>query len=125
MNRQAFEKLVFEKYGVKPDYPWKKDRESAVFRHDNNKKWFALIMHIPKKRLIPNADGFFSVVNFKCDPVLTGFYLNKPGFFAAYHMNKEKWLTAALDDTAPDADIELLLEFSFNLTENKLKRLKK
>ena len=122
MNRRALEKIIFDKYGVKPDYPWKTDKSSAVFRHADNKKWFALIMDIPKARLMPKAEGFFSVVNFKCDVILAGSYLNKPGFFAAYHMNKEKWITAALDGTAPDDDIKLLLDLSFNLTQGKSRK---
>ena len=40
--------LIYERYGVKPDFPWKDD--NGVFRHLDNNKWFSLIMERSFKR---------------------------------------------------------------------------
>ena len=34
----------------------------------------------------------------------------------AYHMNKEHWITAALDGSAPEDEIKILLAMSYDLT---------
>ena len=40
-------------YSVEPDYPWMDTPESAVFRHEANRKWFALVTTVPKSKLGP------------------------------------------------------------------------
>ncbi len=49
-------------------------------------------------------------------PRLIGPQREKPGFFPAYHMNKEHWITAALDGSAPEDEIKILLAMSYDLT---------
>ena len=56
MNRKDLEKYILETYGCSPDYPWMDYPEYAVFRHSKNRKWFALIMKVPKNRLNLNSD---------------------------------------------------------------------
>ena len=58
------------------------------------------------------------VVNFKCDPILIDSLRNEDGFFPAYHMNKEHWITVSLDDVC-DEKIKMLLDISFELTLSK------
>ena len=102
MNRDDLEQFINENYNAESDYPWLKYPNYEVFRHSNNRKWFALIMDIPKNKLgLPGTD-IIDVVNFKCDPLLIGSLLKEAGFFPAYHMNKESWITVALDKSVND-----------------------
>lgn len=65
--------------------------EFSVFRHASNKKWFALFMTVKASLLgLPGAEEV-PVLNLKADPRLIGPQREKPGFFPAYHMNKEHW----------------------------------
>lgn len=64
---------------------------------------------------LPGAEEV-SVLNLKADPRLIGPQREKPGFFPAYHMNKEHWITAALDGSAPEDEIKILLAMSYDLT---------
>lgn len=96
----------------------------AVFRHSSNQKWFALIMDVPKKRLGLQGDDLLNVVNFKCEPILMGSLLGEPGFFPAYHMSKDSWITVALDGSVPDDKIKLLLDVSYEATKPKTKAKK-
>ena len=58
----------------------------------------------------------------KCDPLMTGSLLGREGFFPAYHMNKDKWLSVALDGSADDEQIKMLLDMSFELTAVTIQR---
>ena len=122
MNKQDFQKYIFDVYGVTPDFPWESNPTFAVYRHSNNRKWFALVMDIPKSRLGLREDGMIDVVNLKCDPVLIGSLRSEKGIFPAYHMSKDKWISVALDGSASDEQIKMLLDMSFELTSVKIKK---
>ena len=51
MNRLELKQYIAETYGIEPDCPWIKNPNFEVYRHSNNKKWFALIMDIPRYRI--------------------------------------------------------------------------
>ncbi len=97
MTRKEFEEFVFDTYNVKADYPFDKDLETAVFRHEGNKKWFAIAMRIPEKKLGRNSDKIIDVVNLKCDTEIIYSLWQDEGIYPAYHMNKKHWLTVCLD----------------------------
>ena len=121
MTREELKTHIYETYGVKEDYPWENDNVSAVFRHPENKKWFALIMNIPAEKLGINSTENIDVINVKCDSILIGSLIRENGFFPAYHMNKSCWITAALNGTADDEKIKWILDMSFDATKKKIK----
>lgn len=124
MNRDDLEQFINENYNAESDYPWLKYPNYEVFRHSNNRKWFALIMDIPKNKLgLPGTD-IIDVVNFKCDPLLISSLLKETGFFPAYHMNKESWITVALDKSVNDDTIKMLLDMSYDATALKTHKKK-
>ncbi|UKI13983.1 MAG: hypothetical protein L6V85_07610 [Clostridiales bacterium] len=53
-----------------------------MFRHANSKKWFAVVMDVPKFRLGLDGEELIDVVNLKCDSVLVGSLLCESGFFS-------------------------------------------
>ena len=113
---------IEKRYGVLPDYPWADDPygEYGVFRHPEDGRWFALLMHIKKSALIRGAAGNADVVNLKRDPDRAG---ERPyGVFPAWHMNHKHWISVILDDTLTDDDVLELVAESFHLTESKKHR---
>ncbi len=119
MNREELEAYILNHYSTEPDYPWADTPRAAVFRHAGNRKWFALVMEVPRSRLgLPGAEPL-DIVNFKCDPILISSLRGETGIFPAYHMNKTSWITAALDGSVPTETIELLLDVSYELTKPK------
>ena len=116
MNKTELQKYIAEAYSTAPDFPWESTPDTAVYRHENNRKWFALVMTIPKARLGIRSDEMIDIVNLKCDPLLVGSLRSEPGIFPAYHMNKDKWISVALDGSADDEQIKMLLDMSFELT---------
>lgn len=111
-------------YGADPEYLWKKTPNSGVFRNSFNKKWFGAILDIPKSKLGFNDETIVYVLDIKCDPLMVGELQKQKGFFPAYHMNKDKWITVILDDTVKDDTVFFLLEQSFNLIKPKIRKKK-
>lgn len=119
MTRKELEEYIYKTYKVRPDYPWKRDGENGVFRHADNNKWFAIAMKIPQNRLGTDLEKMIDIVNVKAEPVLISGLWNTPGFYPAYHMNKTNWITIALDGTAPDDMVKMLVNMSFEETRKK------
>ncbi len=122
MNRQKLEQHITEKYSIEPEYPWAKMPSFAVFRHSNNKKWFAVIMTITKDKLGFDSMENIDVVNLKCDQLLMGSVLNEQGIFPAYHMSKTHWISVTLDGSVEEDKVKWLVDLSFDLTNKTIKR---
>ena len=112
--KEKVETIAKEIYGAEPDYPW--NDWNCVLRHKNNKKWFALVIEVNAKKLGLQEDKTVDVLNIKCDPMMIGSLRMKEGFFPAYHMNKENWISILLDGTVSADEIKPLLELSYELT---------
>lgn len=122
MNRAELESYIMETYNADTDQPWRNYPGYRVFRRQDNRKWFAVVMDIPRDRLgLPGKD-LLDVVNLKCGPLLTGTLRGEPGFFPAYHMNKEGWITAALDGSVPEDKIRMLLDMSYDAIAPKMRK---
>ena len=50
LNRQTLEKYILDTYGVSAEAPWIKYPDNTVYRHASNKKWFAVVMTLPKSK---------------------------------------------------------------------------
>lgn len=121
MNRAEFERMAEETCGEAPDHPFESDPEVTVFRHSGNRKWFAIVMTVPKTRLGIKEDGAIDIVNVKCAPEIIDSFRHERGIYPAYHMSKAHWLTVALDGTAEDEQVRFLLGVSFELTRKKIR----
>lgn len=115
MTREEILEYALSAFGAAPEYLWKRYPDHCVLRHAGNRKWFAVLMETPKRSLGMEGEGRLTVLNVKCDPILKGSLLSRPGFLPAYHMNKEHWLSVLPDD-APEDEITALLNMSFEMT---------
>ena len=122
MTKQELIAHIEKEYNVTPDYPWLESPEGAVFRHADNRKWFALSMPIPRRYAYPGESGEVDAVNLKCDPVLSAMLRGEPGILPAYHMSKVHWITVLLDGTADDNRLKFLIRHSFELTKSKKRK---
>ena len=122
MTRQELFAYIFDEYSVEPDFPFRMDDVTCVFRHIDNRKWFGIAMVIPYRTVGINKPGDVDILNVKCDPIMMGSLRGKSGFCPAYHMNKDKWITILLDGSAGQEDIKALLAISYSMTAVKLRR---
>ena len=108
--------LIYERYGVKPDFPWKDD--NGVFRHLDNNKWFSLIMYVKWNALLKDGNTrMVNIMNLKSEE-----HYDIDGIYPAYHMNHKSWISLALDDTLSDSLIMELVSKSYNLTRKKRRK---
>ena len=108
---------VQEKYSNQLEYLWEKSPDTAVLRHEGNKKWYAVLMKISWDKLEKGGEGQVEAVNLTHDQVAD--LLSKKGIYPAFHMNKRYWISVALDDTLSDEEVLELIEKSWNLTTKK------
>lgn len=123
MNRTSTENFILENFGgVIQDWPWEDTPEYTVFRHADNRKWFALIAKVKYQTLGLDKAGEVDFINLKCDPDLIEDLTKGPGVLPAYHMNKRHWITIPLDGSCPDDSLKNLISLSYSLTQHKTKK---
>lgn len=119
MTRQELFSLVKEQYKTEAEYPW--HDWNAVLRHADNGKWYGVVLEVKKDKLGLIGEGEVDVLNVKSDPVMIGICRNMDGFFPAYHMNKEHWVSILLDRPELDESIKNMLQISYELTSKNRK----
>jgi len=112
LSLETFRKYCLNKKGVTECFPF--DDETLVFKV--NSKMFALT----------NINKDLLEINLKCEPFMSedlrrDFYAITPGF----HMNKKHWNTIIIDGSISDEKILFLVDLSFELVYNKLKKSEK
>ncbi|MFS9251703.1 MmcQ/YjbR family DNA-binding protein [Streptococcus infantis] len=108
---------VQEKYENQLEYLWEKSPDTAILRHENNQKWYAVLMKISWDKLEKGREGLVEAVNLKHDQVAD--LLSQNGIYPAFHMNKRYWISLPLDDTLTDEKVLELFERSWFLTSKK------
>jgi len=114
-NRIA--KSIIEVYGDEPEFVWDKFPGYGIYRNPNNEKWYSLIVNIDKSKLDKNCTGEVEIINLKLEPDKISKLLHKNGFYPAYHINKQNWLSIILDDTISDEEIIKFIKESHQYTE--------
>jgi predicted DNA-binding protein (MmcQ/YjbR family) len=121
MTKQEFLSLCLNTYGTSPDYPFDDWMESAVLRHADNKKWYAIVLRVSRRKFGIDSDEVIDVVNLKLPTEMFGSFGAADGVYPAYHMNKLHWISVLLPD-APYDVLKFLLNASFEATKDKRKR---
>ena len=123
MTKQQFLECCLNTYGTSPDYPFDEDFETAVLRHVDNRKWYAIVMRVSRSKFGFDSDEVIDVVNLKLPTEMFGSFGAADGVYPAYHMNKLHWISVLLPDSHEDV-IQFLVNVSFEATKDKRKRKK-
>ena len=123
MTKHIFINMCLDLYGTSPDYPFDDLFETAVLRHTDNKKWYALVMRVSRRKFGIDSDEVIDVVNLKLPTEMFGSFGAADGVYPAYHMNKLHWISVLLPD-APDDVVRFLVNASFEATKAKKKKAK-
>jgi predicted DNA-binding protein (MmcQ/YjbR family) len=121
MTKQQFLSICLATYGTSSDYPFEEDFVTAVLRHANNRKWYAIVMRVSRRKFGLESDEIIDVVNLKLPTEMFGSFGESDGVYPAYHMNKLHWISVLLPD-APKDTVEFLTNVSFEATRSKKKR---
>ena len=123
MTKQTFLNHCLTTYNTTADYPFDEDFETAVLRHSDNRKWYAIVMRVSRRKFGFDSDEVIDVVNLKLPLEMFGSFGAADGVYPAYHMNKLHWISVLLPDAADDL-IEFLVNASYEATKDKKKRKK-
>jgi len=123
MTKQEFLEYCLNKYGTSPDYPFDEDFETAVLRHADNRKWYAIVMKVSRRKFGFDNDEVIDVVNLKLPTEMFESFGATDGVYPAYHMNKLHWISVLLPD-APDDIVQFLVNVSFEATKSPKKKSK-
>ena len=116
MKKQDFLEYCLNTYGTSPDYPFDDLFESAVLRHADNRKWYAIAMKVSRRKFGFKSDEVIEVVNLKLPIEMFGSFGATDGVYPAYHMNKLHWISVLLPD-APNDIVQFLVNVSFEVTK--------
>ena len=123
MTKQRFFEYCLKTYGTSPDYPFDEDSLTAVLRHGDNRKWYAIVMRVSRSKFGFESDEVIDVVNLKLPMEMFGSFGAADGVYPAYHMNKLHWISVLLPD-APEDVVAFLTNASFEATRSKIKQRK-
>ena len=123
MTKQEFLEYCLNTYGTSPDYPFDEDFETAVLRPTDNRKWYAIVMKVSRRKFGFDNDEAIDVVNLKLPTEMFGSFGAADGVYPAYHMNKLHWISVLLPD-APEDILQFLLNASFEATKSSKKKSK-
>ena len=121
MTKQSFFRHCLYSYDTSPDYPFDEDFETAVLRHADNRKWYAIVMRVSRRKFGFDSDEVIDVVNLKLPTEMFGSFGAADGVYPAYHMNKLHWISVLLPD-APEETVQFLVNVSFEATKVKDKK---
>ena len=62
MTKQEFLSYCLTTFGTSPDYPFDEDFETAVLRHGDNRKWYALVMRVSRRKFGFDSDEVVDVL---------------------------------------------------------------
>ncbi len=131
MFREQLYRHIKSKYNSDPEFLWARYPNYAVFRHSDNRKWFAIIMDVPRNKFSEkkgldkesepeqNSD-IVDVLNVKLsDPLFIETLISQPGIYKGYHISSGNWISIFLDGTVPFEEICDLLAEGFETTAAK------
>lgn len=125
MLREEIFQYVKEKYRIEPDYPFSTYPGFPVLRHEDNRKWFALIMDVPREKLGLKGAEYVDIMNVKLgDPMLVDMLVQRPGYFYGYHITRSSWISVLLDGTVPFEEICQWIDESYAVTASRRKKQK-
>ena len=113
-NRIA--KFIKEKYGDDPEFEWEKYPGYGVFKNKDSHKWYGIIMNIDKNKLDKKSHEEVEIIDIKLKTNEINDLLKLDGFYPAYHMNKNNWISIILNNTVEDTDIMNLIAKSYAYT---------
>ncbi|MDE5722434.1 MAG: MmcQ/YjbR family DNA-binding protein [Clostridia bacterium] len=130
ISEKCFEKDVFKgdcahkvieyvrkKYGDELEYLWSTFPSNAVWRRKDNKKWYGVMLLLPKRKLGFNSDEITNIIDLRIDPDVLPSLIDGKRYFAGYHMNKKNWITICLDGSVSVDEICARIDESYDLAK--------
>lgn len=112
--REQILQYATRKYSTAPEYLWARYPTYAVLRRNDNRKWYGVIMNVPRMRLGLDGNENVDILNIKCDADFYDFLRGENIILRGYHMGGT-WGSVLLDGTVKINQIYALLDNSYKL----------
>lgn len=112
-------RYVGEKYGDEPQFLWKRFPGNAIFRRQDNAKWYAALLTLQRGKLGLDGEGAVEIIDLRAKPEDVDALVDGKSYFPGFHMNKKHWFTLLLDDSVPMAEICRRIDESFALAARR------
>ncbi|MDR1995686.1 MmcQ/YjbR family DNA-binding protein [Azonexus sp.] len=106
---------VREKYRDELQFLWKRFPNNAIFRRQDNAKWYAALLILQKQKLGLGEEGTVDIIDLRIRPEEIDDLVDGKKYFPGYHMNKKHWFTVCLDGSVPIEEIFRRTDASFAL----------
>lgn len=97
------------------EFFWKKTPNNAIFRHKENKKWYAALLTVKADKLGIDSDELVEIIDLKNTPEEIEKIVDNELYYVGYHMNKNHWFTIVLDGRVPLETICKCIDISYHL----------
>ena len=106
---------VRKTYRDELQFLWKRFPENAVYRRQDNAKWYAALLTVPQCKLGLADDSIVEIIDLRSDPAEIGSLIDGKRYFPGYHMNKKHWITVRLDGSVSSEEIFRRINDSYQL----------
>lgn len=117
--------LAFAKkeYGTEAEYPWSSAPGYAVLRHQENHKWYGIIMDVPAEKIGLVGKEKLDILCVRIpDRLYHDMLLKEEGYAPAYHLNRTWWIALRLDGALSLKEIRTKLKESYMATLHRQKK---
>ena len=100
-QREELIRYVRKKYKREIEFLWPRYPNYGIFRHEDNEKWFALVMDLPREKLGLAGQESVYIVNLKMEsPLMADLLSQEEGIFPGYHISRGSWISVLLISTS-------------------------
>ena len=106
-------------YDGELEFLWDKFPNNAIWRRNDNRKWYAALIMVSKRKLGLGSDEIAEILDLSAPPDELTKLIDHKTYFPGYHMNKNHWYTLLLDGKTPLETIYQRIEVSYQLAKGK------
>lgn len=110
---------VKAKYDNDLEFLWKKSPKNAIWRNQNNRKWYGAVLVISKDKLKIEPNEMVEILDLRYQKNDIKNIIDNYKIFPGYHMNKDNWITIILDGRVELEEIYQLIDNSYQLSLHK------
>lgn len=110
---------VKAKYDNDLEFLWKKSPKNAIWRNQNNRKWYGAVLVISKDKLKIESNEMVEILDVRYQKNDIKNIIDNYKIFPGYHMNKDNWITIILDGRVELEEIYQLIDNSYQLSLHK------
>ena len=108
-----------EMYGTELEFLWEKFPSYAVWRRNDNAKWYGVIGTVQRSKLGFDTDELAEIVDMQIEQENMGALMEQEHYYPGWYMSKKTWYTIVLDDTVPDCELKRRFDESYRIAGTK------